>query len=69
MLVTFKCKVHANVVMFGDVAKQLLRFMGHCESIPGAIDPKDIDDALLKLNAEISRLHLMEQQAADEDAS
>ncbi|MDV5167673.1 DUF1840 domain-containing protein [Photobacterium rosenbergii] len=68
MLVTFKCKVHANVVMFGDVAKQFLKFMGHCENIPGAIDPQDIDDALAKLTAETQRLRHLELQSADEEA-
>ena len=68
MLVTFKCKRHANVVMFGDVAKQLLKFMGHCENIPGAIDPQDIDDALVKLTAQIEKLRQLEMQAEDQDA-
>ncbi|AJR05972.1 DUF1840 domain-containing protein [Photobacterium gaetbulicola] len=68
MLVTFKCKVHGNVVMFGDVAKQMLRFMGHCENIPGALDPQDIDDALCRLTSEINKLHQLELKAADEDA-
>ncbi|PSU36006.1 DUF1840 domain-containing protein [Photobacterium lutimaris] len=68
MLVTFKCKVHGNVVMFGDIAKQLLKFMGYCENIPGALDPKDIDDALFKLTAEINRLRQLEVQASDAEA-
>ena len=69
MIVTFKCKAHGNVVMFGDVAKQMLRYMGHCENIPGALDPEDIGDALDRLTAETERLHRLEQQAANEEAT
>ncbi|MGR5142678.1 DUF1840 domain-containing protein [Photobacterium sp. DNB23_23_1] len=68
MLVTFKCKVHGNVVMFGDIAKQLLRLMGYCENIPGALDPKDIDEALSRLTTEVNRLRQLEEQASDADA-
>ncbi|PSW20151.1 DUF1840 domain-containing protein [Photobacterium sanctipauli] len=63
MLVTFKCKASGNVLMFGDVAKHMLRMMGHCENIPGAIDPADIDDALIKLTAATQQIHQQELAA------
>lgn len=42
MLVTFQCKAHANVVLFGDVALSLLTWMGHSRTIPGALLAKDV---------------------------
>ncbi|GAB3521082.1 DUF1840 domain-containing protein [Photobacterium alginatilyticum] len=60
MLVTFSCKVSGNVVMFGDVAKQMLRMMGQCENIPGAIDAEHISVALSNLEQAAGRIHQLE---------
>ena len=60
MLVTFSCKVSGNVVMFGDVAKQMLRMMGQCENIPGAIDAEHISVALSNLQQAAGRIHQLE---------
>lgn len=54
MLVTFTCKAHADVTMFGDVAKKLLAIMGHSGTIPGAIRPDDIPEALEKLRQAVA---------------
>ncbi|MGF1723536.1 DUF1840 domain-containing protein [Photobacterium nomapromontoriensis] len=62
MLVTFKCKACGNVMMFGDVAKQMLRMMGHSENVPGAIEPEDIAEALEKLTLATEQIHQSEQQ-------
>lgn len=35
--------------MFGDVAIKLLRLMGHSGTVPSAIEPEDIPDALKRL--------------------
>ena len=35
--------------MFGDVALQLLKLMGRRETVPSAIEPEDIPDALDRL--------------------
>lgn len=63
MLVTFKCKACGNVMMFGDVAKQMLRMMGHSENVPGAIEPEDIAEALEKLTQATAQIHKDEQQS------
>lgn len=60
MLVTFSCKVSGNVVMFGDVAKQMLRMMGQCENIPGAIDAEHISVALSNLQQAAGRIYQLE---------
>lgn len=54
MLVTFKTEAYANITMFGDVAVALLKLMGHSGTIPGALMPEDIPDALERLEAAIA---------------
>ncbi len=53
MLVTFKTKAYANITMFGDVAVQLIRMMGHSGAVPGVILADDVPDALDRLKAAI----------------
>lgn len=55
MLITFKTPVHADITMFGDVAKALLHMMGHSGSVPGAILAADVPQALAKLKAAVAR--------------
>ncbi|MGD8206872.1 MAG: DUF1840 domain-containing protein [Thiohalocapsa sp.] len=55
MLVTFKTPVHADITMFGDVAKTLIRMMGHSGSIPGAILAEDVPAALERLKGAVAR--------------
>ena len=43
MLVAFKSDAYADIIMFGDVAQQLLKMMGHSGTVPSAIQA---DDAL-----------------------
>lgn len=61
MLVTFKCKACGNVLMFGDVARQMLSMMGHCENIPGALEAGEVPDALANLKAAAQKIHQDEQ--------
>ena len=55
MLITFKTPVHADITMFGDVAKALLHMMGHSGSVPGAILAADVPETLAKLKAAVER--------------
>jgi hypothetical protein len=48
MLVTFDSKA-GRVTMFGDVAVQLLRMMGHTGTVPSALLANDIPEALANL--------------------
>ena len=50
MLVKFDSDV-GSVTMFGDVAVQLLKSMGHTGAVPSAILPEDIPAALARLKA------------------
>ncbi|UXI04161.1 DUF1840 domain-containing protein [Photobacterium sp. TY1-4] len=67
MLVTFHCKASGNVVMFGDVAKQMLKMMGQCENIPGVIEAEQVPEALVHLRRYIDRIHELEQAGQAED--
>ena len=53
MLITFTTPVHADITMFGDVAKELIRLMGHSGSIPGAILAEDVPAALARLKSAV----------------
>ncbi len=63
MLITFKSKAHADVVMLGDSARELIRLMGKSDALPSAVGPEGIPKALAKLRA-----GLAEQFAAPPDA-
>jgi hypothetical protein len=64
MLVTFRTKAHANIVMFGDVAKQLLGLMGHSGTVPSAINAEDVPAALARLEAAIEQRKAADAAAA-----
>jgi len=49
MLVTFRTEAHAVITMFGDVAKIMLKKMGHSGTIPGAILAEDVPAVLNRL--------------------
>jgi len=55
MLVKFDSDV-GGFTMFGDVAVQLLKMMGHSGTVPSAIVAKDIPAALARLQAAIGAL-------------
>ncbi len=49
MLIKFKTDAYADITMFGDVAKQLLKMMGHSGTVPSAILADDVPAALSRL--------------------
>ncbi len=66
MLITFRCKSHANITMFGDIALNLIKMMGHSGSVPGAIATQDLPEALAKLTASLTKSAEMEQNSSQE---
>jgi hypothetical protein len=54
MLVTFTTKAYADITMFGDVALNMLKMMGHSATVPGAILAEDVPAALGRLSAAIN---------------
>ena len=63
MLITFETKAYANIIMFGDVAKKLIKSMGHSGTIPGAIQAEDLPKALELLKASVRA-----EMAIDQDS-
>lgn len=56
MLVTFSCKAYADITMFGDVAMNMLKLMGHSETVPGAILAEDVPAALERLKGALANM-------------
>jgi hypothetical protein len=63
MLITFKTPAYADVTMFGEVALKLIKLMGRRETVPSAIEPEDIPQALKMLRTGIA----VNDAAAKED--
>jgi hypothetical protein len=64
MLIEFASKQSASVLMFGDVAKELVRLMGFTESLPNAVAAEDIPKALARLKAGLEA-HEQAQRSSD----
>ncbi|AEX24026.1 DUF1840 domain-containing protein [Vibrio sp. EJY3] len=70
MLITFRCKSHANITMFGDIALNMIKMMGHSGTVPGSISSQDLPEALAKLTASLTKAAKAENksvQEADDD--
>ncbi len=55
MLITFKSKAHADIVMLGDSARELIRLMGKSDALPSAVGPEGIPKALAKLKTALAQ--------------
>ena len=49
MLVIFSSTASGDVMMFENIARQLLRLMGQTGNIPGGIAPENVPEALQRL--------------------
>jgi hypothetical protein len=65
MLVKFDSRV-GSFTMFGDVAVQLLKLMGHSGTVPSALLAKDIPQAQARLEAALASVPAAEA-GEDED--
>jgi hypothetical protein len=54
MIVTFRSKAHADIMMFGDIAVNLLKLMGHSGTVPGALLAEDVPKALDRLREAVA---------------
>jgi hypothetical protein len=66
MLVRFDSRV-GGFSMFGDVAVQLLKMMGHSGAVPSALLAKDIPQALARLEAALAAAPAATGGAGDEE--
>lgn len=67
MLVTFRTEAYADITMFGDVATELLKMMGHSGTVPSAMLPEDIPGALERLEAALAERELEAEEPAAQD--
>ena len=69
MLITFSCKAHASVTMFGEVGLQFIKMLGHSGKITGAIDASEVPQALNNLRTAIAaeQNQAVEQGDTDDD--
>jgi hypothetical protein len=65
MLVRFDSRV-GGFTMFGEVAVQLLKMMGHSGTVPSALLAKDIPQALARLEAALAGAPAATAEARDE---
>ena len=49
MPITFKSRHSPDILMLENVARELIRMMGHSGSLPGSWAPEDLPDALARL--------------------
>ena len=70
MLITFSCSAYADITMFGEVATQLLKHMGHSGDVPSALMAEDVKQALQLLEDAVaadSQSQQSQSQTPDED--
>lgn len=67
MLVKFSSKTYENIIMFENVAKQLIQLMGHSNTIPGSILAEDIPHTLSQLESGLEKTPKTEQQTEEEE--
>jgi hypothetical protein len=67
MIVTFKSRAYADIVMFGDVANTLLKMMGHSGTVPSAIMAKDVPAALNRLQQAVAASNVAEASPDPDD--
>lgn len=66
MLVTFSTPVYADITMFGDVAVQLIKLMGHSGTVPGALLADEVGPALERLQAGVAAAEQSQKGKAPE---
>lgn len=54
MIVTFRSRAAADVIMFGDVAKRLMELMGKEPAEQGIVTVEQLPDAIARLRAAIA---------------
>ena len=67
MLIVFESNAHTDVTMFADIAKSLIKMMGHSGTIPSAIAAKDVPAALERLHKALDADSPEDIKSADSD--
>ena len=67
MLITFKTRSYANIIMFGDVGQKMLELMNYGNTAPGGIIAADVGDALKNLRQGLAKIPQKVETAGDAD--
>ena len=69
MIVTFRSPASGDVIMFGDVAKQMMSLMGKAVTDEGIITVEQLPDAIARLRAAVEedKARHQGQPTAEED--
>src|SRR5262245_45347508 len=67
MLITFKSKSSGNVLMFGDVAQQLLAIIGKPQEKQGIITVEQLPDAIQRLKQAMAKSKTPQTHARGHD--
>ena len=65
MLVTFRTKTHADLLMFGEIAVYLLKLMGHSGTVPSALLADKVPAALDRLRQAVAAHQATVPKAAE----
>ncbi len=65
MPITFKSKSYANILMLGEVGKQMLEMMDFGVTVPGAIDARDVATAVANLKRALANIPVQVEPAED----
>lgn len=66
-MIIFKTKHHADVVMFDQVALNLIGLMGHSKNVPGALVEEELNTALENLNNALTKSRTANRDSWDDD--
>ncbi len=69
MIITFRSKAYADIMMFGDIAISLLKLMGHSGTVPGALLAEDVPMALEQLRKAVAAHKAVAHKATVDDES
>lgn len=65
MLIKFQTKNYPTIIMFDDIAKMMIKYMGQSGAVPSAINSKDVPIALDNLKNAINRASKEENLSFD----
>jgi len=67
-MIIFKTKYHADVEMFDAPALNLIRLMGRSDTVPGALNPDEVELALETLKKALSTASAKSGDSWDDDS-
>ena len=67
MIVIFKSKASGDVIMFGDIAHELMKIMGKDPEPKGIVTPEQLPDAIAAIKAAIAEDRARQAPSPDEE--